>query len=988
MQLNIYEGTTPQNKASYSVPYVVTVDNFLDEELDICPIEIKHIPRGEPFSRFSVASLLEDESTEPAHWMIASDDVQTNIGTGYSNHVLRLVEPTKWLERFIVGNKTVTQPIYNDYTTKPMKVYPEPIDGYDVLPNTPSYLTPYATGENVGIYSPAFFRVGFDPTKPVEEKKMVPGFISVSLTYIVKCDGVVVDYGERKWSASQWSQYIGELHPASFYTTKPGTYTLEWVSRLVVGMDVFLRGAIFTFAVVPAVAYSPRTLKDAAMSMICAAETLKGNEGQPVPRFTLNADIAAELEKITSPELTVTGATLREALDEIGKCIGAVTVLEIKPSDDGERFIYEITFEKYCKETSADTRELGTPCDIYSTVSCEDYCTALDATVDNLVQYAVGGSIYDPSPQLWRTPRSEDASYRLTEDSAEVFTAFPIERIDGLTCRIYDDDFGVVDLDLKKYLFEASEYAALSSFSSAYPYTKAYALCYTLGQRNITGLNFLLPHAVSQIFQTAALVNIVNKELAEKGINKSYGLLSELDFTVILFRVKYVPTGAARVRMRKPSSYGMTESVLAFNQGAAKLDATAFGRGMFGNVLRMGNKQTTYVYKAPLGVNVPKKGERFGDDGYVSEIREEFAPEQKTVTITISDGFNRLSQFVGVNKAQRLFEISERMSLDRHIVYEDRCLISIEKREGLSGSILTGDFIYYLRDAFLNIPKKDKQKLQLFAVTTGFDEGGNSLASCLLPCVPYGIGNALTFTVSFADNYGAGRRIDAQKETLETDANGKETAYYAAEADVRYTDMFGRVADIELTIEDGIADPHMPSVSAADISNGQALPALPDVVKNVLSPIVKAEGTNRIYVDKDSREAIKTLTYQISFLETDGIKISPHFAEKLPYVGCYDRFAIILTNGNINNLTEWVRLDKDSSYMPINGFPDEDYPTALEREVLPVKFTANKDADGWAVVDYNEVREENGEKYHRFLFGKNGHVSKDETVTVYFNFFH
>lgn len=989
MKITIYSEGKPRKGHHFSLPYTVITDSFLDEELDVCPVELKHTTVKAPFPRFSAASIVEDDAAKKKYWMIGSDEVHTSASTGLSDHVIQLVEPTKWLERFIVGNKTVTQPIYNDYATNPMKVYPEPIDGCDILQDSPSYLTPYAIGENVGIYSPAAFGVGFDPTKP-GEKKMIPGLIRITLTYIVKRDGVVVDYGEHKWSASQWSQYIGEggLFAAYFSTTKPGTYTLEWVSRSTVGMDVFLRGASYNFAVVPAVAASPRTLKNAAMSMICAAETLKGTGGNPVPRFTLNAEIAAELEKITSPELTVTGATLREALDEIGKCIGAVTVLEIKPSDDGERFIYEITFEKYCKETSADTSELGTPCDIYSTVSCEDYCTALDATVDNLVQYAVGGSIYDPSPQLWRTPRSEDASYRLTEDSAEIFTAFPIERIDGLTCRIYDDDFGVVDLDLKKYLFEASEYAALSSFSATYPYTKAYALCYTLGQRNITGLNFLLPHAVSQIFQTAALVNIVNKELAEKGINKSYGLLSDLDFTEILFRVKYVPTGAARVRMRKPSSYGMTESVLAFNQGAAKLDATAFGRGMFGNVLRMGNKQTTYVYKAPLGVNVPKKGERFGDDGYVSEIREEFAPEQKTVTITVSDGFNRLSQFVGVNKAQRLFEISERMSLDRHIVYEDRCLISTENRQELNGSILTGDFIYYLRDAFLDISEDNRQKLQLFAVTTGFDEGGNPLASCLLPCIPYGIGNALTFTVSFADNYGSGRRIDAQRATLATDKDGNETAYYAAEADVRYTDMFGRVADIELAIEDGIADAHMPNVSAADVSNGQALPALPDVVKNVLSPIVKAEGMNRIYADKDSREAIKTLTYQISFLESDGIKISPHFAEKLPYVGCYDRFAIVLTNGNINNLTEWVRFDAESGYMSINGFPDEDYPTALEREVLPVKFTANKDADGWAVVDNNETREENGEKYLRFLFGKNGHVSKDETVTVYFNFFH
>lgn len=1000
MKITIYSEGKPHKGHRFSLPYTVITDSFLDEELDVCPIEIKHIQKSEPFPRFSIASLLEDESEEPEYWMIASDNVQTNTGTGYSNHVLRLVEPTKWLERFIVGNKTVTQPIFSDYLTSSETVVPltpkteYPIFSCAKLLSIFSYKTPFSNAEKFPIYPPYCFDKVAD--------RVDAGVGNFGTTGIdLECKIVNMDTGgtylfskryEKKQDVSaptEWSN----TNPIEYVTLGIGTFTITYsiiITHHYDGLKDRFVGE-YSVAVVAPKSDNPRTLKDAAMSMICAAETLKGNEGQPVPRFTLNAEIAAELEKITSPELTVTGATLREALDEIGKCIGAVTVLEIKPSDYGGRFIYEINFEKYCKETSADTSELGTPCDIYSAASCEDYCTALDATVDNLVQYAEGGSIYDPSPQLWRTPRSEDASYRLTEDSAEIFTAFPIERIDGLTCRIYDDfgeHGGVVDLDLKKYLFEASEYAALSSFSSVYPYTKAYALCYTLGQRNITGLNFLLPHAVSQIFQTAALVNIVNKELAANGIDKSYDLFSELDFTKILFRVKYVPTGAARVRMRKPSSYGMTESVLAFNQSSAKLDATAFGRSMFGNVLRMGNKQMTYVYKAPLGAKVPKKGERFGENGYVSEIREEFAPEQKTVTITVSDGFNRISQFVGVNKAQRLFEISERMSLDRHIVYEDRCLISTEKREGLSGSILTGDFIYYLRDAFLSISKEDKQKLQLFAVTTGYDEGGNALASCLLSCIPYGIGNALTFTVSFADNYGAGRRIASERTAFASNESGEKASYYAAEEDVRYTDFFGRVAELELAIEDGIDEGHMPNVSNMGISIGQTLPAIASDVKDITSPIVKANGANRIYVDKDSREAIKTLTYQISFLEADGIKISPHFAEKLPYVGCYDRFAIILTNGNINNLTEWVRLDKDSSYMPINGFPDEDYPTALEREVLPVKFTVKKDADGWAVVDNNETREENGEKYLRFLFGKNGHVSEGEAITVYFNFFH
>lgn len=963
----------PSAGISEEIPFWVSVDTFIDEELDVSPITIENTLISSPFTRFAVA-VLEPDGEPPSYWMIGSDTVSTGVN-GLSQHVVQLIEPTKWLERFMVGNKAVTQPLFVDYFPG-RKVEGEGVEGSFSLNllDLYWYTSPWETGTTIPIYPLACFE---QADKAINDSS---GFLGTSISLackVISPSGSVQEF-EKTYTKSYSEDVPNDWKSTAIDTRatldESGVYTVEYTLDFAPGnIHGTKNRCAYKIASVSKTAGKERSLKDAALSMIWAAESLNESE---TPTFKLNPELASYLDTITAPEITVTSANLREALDECAKYVDSITRLDVVPTDAG--FEYVVDFEKYCKDTEADLSQLGNPVNtVTRSVSCEDYCTALDATADNVVQYEKSGSLSDPSPQFYRTPRSEDATYRVTENNALIMTAFPIERLDELMCRFYHEGKTYI-LSLTRYVFESTEYGALSSYETTYPFSKAYALSYTLGQKNIAGLNFTVPNPVHPIFSKPAIVNIINREIVIVYGEDApqFNNFEALDFTKLMFIVTYVPTGTVRVRMRKPNSFGCPESVLAYNQSAAKLDATAFGRSMFGAAMRMGNVITTLQYAAPISAHVPSKGEMVGEDGYISEVRVSYGADHKKVTIEVSDGFNRISQFVGVNKSQRMFEISERMSLDRHIVYEDFCLVGTRSRLG-KGSLVTKEFLDYFESSF-DLPSKP---IGPYISGRGFDDAGNPLVAFMIPAISYGLGNAITFTGSFDDNYGAGRRIDGDKRSVKEQVEEEEkteSGFYVTETDVRYTDLFGRIEKMEFAVSDGISFLDTQQMTEGKyLSIANTFPQQHEDIKAIQIYLAKTSGDKRLLIDKDSRECIKTLTYQISFLEADDIKISSSFAESTPFAGKIQRIRFAPIDHKISNITEYAYVN-DEDIVEAESYSDLEASAVLARFIVPRRAVA------WAAIDYDPDRKDGK---HRFLFGKNGDIEAGKLVEVSFTFF-
>lgn len=945
MKFIFHTSGKPTEGEAYTVPYTVITNSFLDEELDSTSIELNKIDRAEPFKPFTIVTMYASDS-DVIRWMVATDNAVKDIPTGKWTHTVTLIEPTKWLERWMVGNKAVTQQI-NKYfdDEEPADVVPDmqlvrefgEILGYRNL-NLATLLDlkdeyKYSSPMQMGGKIPIYFPFAFDSFKDdFNQNEVVYG----GEFYYILQNGNIVDSGEissldqvgKAVDIKEYSPEMGQLKIIYIFNT----YGTAW-------------SGYFYGSYTIDIAYDAEEISTAtaALSMITAAQNLLENESGI---FELDADTVPDGK---CPELTVTNATLREALDEIGKTFGAISRLDIEA--DGDAFSYKIRFEKFCKDELAELPD--SPGEVIASISCEDYCTSLDATVSNLVRYSDGGTIIDPAPDAFRTLRSEDASYRVTETSGEIFTAFPIERLDHLWVNISAiDESKTKEEDIAQYCFESSEYSLLSSYLASYPYSKAYALEYTLGRKNIRGLSFEQESAVSQLFKQPAIVNIINAEF-----KTTFTDLSGLDFTKILFRVEYVPTGEARVRMRKPWSFGERESVLPYNQSAAKIDSVAFGRAMFGNVLRMGNEQTSYTFTVPLDYAAPERGCRIGENGYIAEVKTEYAPASKKVTFVIVQGFNRLSAFVGVNQSLRLFEISERMSLDRHIIAEDFCIIGKEPREAAVASAAKTSLKAKIKAAFT---APTESTTSVVARAQGYSQE-HALSTVLLPCLTYALGNSIVFNFSYSDNFGAGRRIDPISY---------ESEMFKTETDVTYADAFGRIDLLDVSFLEGAG---VSSDKLSDLAN--ALPALiPDQTEdsNKLAEFLR-EDSNAIVINKDSREAIKGVTYQLNFMEADGIKVSPSFAESTAFGAEGKQLFFVTLNKSVNNLTQNFATE-DTAQNSTDG-EVEDFVNGFR-----VTFTVKPEGAGetaWAVID----------KSGRFCFGANEPLPVGD-FSIYFSFVH
>lgn len=964
MKIIFYETHDPQNGVEYQVPYTVSVSSFLDEELDNTAVELTKIERAEPFKPFAIAEFKPTEE-ESIYWLVASDSSVKDIATGRYTHTVQLIEPTKWLERWMVGNKAVSHPI-SEKVSKASGVtfdFDKQYQGSGLF-EIDSYTTP-TTSDKIAIYSPlAEEKLSALISQGGLDIRAFSGYFWAEIEY---ADGnakrITINYGTGKnFEIIRNDFNVAVSDPYSevlLYEDSIGPWcVIKYLIDFGPSYPLAIGNMILTGLY--SVGFASNSQNSTYSTVVnnfakTAQNLLEGEAGV----FVLDS---SSIPPDDCPEIVVSNATLREALDEIGKTFGAISRLDIYKS--GGKFAYKIGFEKFCKDEIAALPDL--PGEVIYSQSCEDYCTVLDATVDNLVQYADGGTIIDPAVDAFRTLRSEDASYRVTEGNCEILTEFPIERLDHLWVSIKGIDSGETrTLDIAKYCYESAEYSLLSSYLASYPYSKAYALEYSIGSRAIRGLSFEMEDALSELLRQPAIVNIINREFGT-----SFNDGTPLDFTRLLFRVEYVPTGSARVRMWKPWSYGMHESVLPFNQSAAKLDSSAFGRSMFGNVIRMGNVQAAYIFTLPLSYSLPERGCRIGEDGYLAEVKTEYGPASKKVTFTVVQGFNRLSAYVGVNQTLRLFEISERMSLDRHLIVEDFCSIGTEQTDLERPTSVKDNLIAVFESLFYYSDAPNPARI--VAKATGYT-GRKNLGSVLKPCLTYALGNAIAITFCYHDNFAAGRRINRISYQDE---------FFKTMTDVPYADAFGRIDLLEVDFMRGVPSRVFSSESdqiANDMAIANALPAVDGETLNELAADYFArftKGSNAIVVNKDSREAIKGVTYQINIMERDGVKVSPTLAECTGFGSQGHNLFLVLLNKPINNLTQTVSNDD-----MIGGTRYSATHTASTPNGFSVTFdgltSGLSSMLAWAVID------DKG----RFCFGKNERLT-DSSLTVYFSFYH
>ncbi len=586
----------------------------------------------------------------------------------------------------------------------------------------------------------------------------------------------------------------------------------------------------------------------------------KENANRRAPRFRLNgvtydksgdatveSGQAKELDEILAPEFAFTKMTFREMLQQVGGYIHAEPRISAEKRDIKNNMNYfEIVFDKY-GETKQSYIKNKRYFSAGLKTSVNDYCTGLDSSADNLISqidYAQG-VVVEPFNGGYKSLRCASASIRLAEDdNTYIETNLPQytakkQVIVKLDRTINGKNF----VDITPYIFEQADYNNLSSYGgNENKYSKAFALYYEQGTKNIKGLFFKDP-AVIESLQTTALTNILRAGIDDYSIN--YNSIN--DAVKLAFQVSYLPIQSARIKTTKQTVIGGLPRELAYNQTANAIETRYYGENLKGAVARLGNVEKTYTYHLAFMWQIPKVGLLFDDDYYISSVSVEYLPLYISCTIGLSKDFNRLSEYVGINSNKRMWQVSEKQSIERQSVY--RAYIKVSENTTTNATNLTVDEI---AESLFNTKRGDDSTVAAppisLCVLRPKDYNKNPIKDYKLAMsvASVSMGNTMTFSCRCKDNYSAGQKILPQKN-----ADGTVTGTWAV--DVPFGDYYGRAYYLDFEF-----------LRFLNNMNADNLPEIPSGTGTASAEIKTSDWRYR----KDSRE-VPEISLQLCVVSDD-----------------------------------------------------------------------------------------------------------------------
>ena len=833
MKQRLFIGNTFDSKVEYTQDVIlpIKIEFLLDLGLNGGRVTLKDTNISTRISTGTSAWILFDETTFSDEFIISDDNVIVKTGMNLFDHELILVEATKKQERDIVDTCTTTNAIVPTYTNL------ETING--------SYWT-----DNNTTQVPLGFNSGYNGIKDIKIKGSIitlysaEHFLSVNPPFTTEPPYIAPEYWDSTSGKFYTKIYRDNVLVYENYTqfgvvnltlNTPGVYTFEYKGT---STDSVLGSYYYSFsiAVVPESGLRTKTISDVVNKLLITTNTLRESE---TPKYTFDSVQDTFYSTILSPEFSFTKTTLRESLNQVGEYIHAIPhltngVIYFEKLGGTE----EVEFvEKYISNQSNQ--------------SYEQFCAGLDSQVENITNTdnQEQGAVIEPFAGGYITPRTEDVSFRITDDTAIIETKFPIEKILRLDGGFLNDNTPCGDI--AQYVVEQSTYKNLSSYQNIYPYSKAFALYYVQGSNNIYGLNFKLPNAISSAFTQYAIINILERVTGRdlSTIFSTYGMIQ------LQFRITYIPSTTARVRQFKNNLSGYYNlPTLIYNQSANKVDSTAYGEMLKGAVARIGNEEITKTFIYKNYADIPTVGELVDNRYYISAVDIECYSDYYKCTFGLSKDFNRLSKYIGIDKNLRRYEVSEKMVIDRYIALEDFLIIGDLPDTDIYNSnyFLSQYAISSMQKCFLNIETEITPATR--ATTSTYNSDDHLIQVFDLPCISYGLGNSIYIKFDFVDNYSAGNK---------SIGSVFNTGYERVQQALPYADYFGEMETMGIVI-------HRSFGSCTDYDEailcGNSNPEFTAI--NISVPDeqeVINTGTDRIIVKKDNREAIK-LGYQLHFI--------------------------------------------------------------------------------------------------------------------------
>lgn len=939
----------------------------LDESLDLNYIELKGIDLDVPFQPFlNVTMEIQDSSGKHTIKRLVESDTVTEVISNKSyNHNLLCIEETKWLERLFV-EKTVRQPLIHDYSEinpyvfvefarkanddKYKRVDTDKADMWDLLNSTVITGTTLTLSNPIELMWQIYRKFNIEyPSISLEE---------INAKLIISRDGIIKAEQTAVWDS------VGTLRPDwtfNFTPDEEGSYdfNITLTGEIYDGGDYILITDKANFSISSIITDKKKedyTIKDVINQLLETCITLREGEtkwfelARTADYLGASSDYKKQIDIIlntTSPEFTFSKMSLFEALKTIGDFAHFIPRLQ-------NRKIY---FDLLGQMEYADTESLG---EYYSNVSSQasnDFCNALDSQVNNLTNMDdVGqGSVSTPSTNGYRTLRTEMGNVQITDTNIIIPTEDNIEDVVKLEIGYLNDSENTYVGDITPFVFEEDEYNTLSSYNTAFPLSKMFAIKYKQGAKNITELSFKRENAVSGSFEDFAIKNIIYKKLG-RDINWWNSFWSADDVAKLQYRLTYIPSTNTKVTQFKENPDEMSSKPLyiAYNQSASKVSSNAYGENLKGTIAKLGNVVKTKMYILPTFDLIPKCGTLFDKDYYISVVKYEVYPNFIKCEVGLSKNYNNKSAYVEINSQLEFFEYNRNITIDRYVVYEEFCEImdEITKVEDNRDTLITEAGLDKFKDNF--VYSENSSNPLSIVKAQGYSDRSGALTEVVLPVISLGIGNSLLFAYHYEDTISAGTR--AFNSSL-----GRYQNY------VKYTDIYGEVDKLKLTY--GL-DTQTPSSYAEAVSEGDSLPLTTNLGETT---DYFATGDDKIVLRKGVGEN-PHITYQIHFVTRNkdyvigsGLTRKNVFTNSEPKM-----FKLYALKEKINKFETKIDL---TNAVEVGTLEEGGYNTYMKYVAFEEMIAPEGDYVAWAIVQtYNNSND--------LIIGKNIDFKGGDTLTM------
>lgn len=919
-----------------------------------------------------------------------------SVGAKY-DWTINTIELTKAMERRFIGTLTSTKYLHTDYASAYQQVSENLNNGLATgykkyIDITQHYYSPVIVGKSFTVFSNRY-SINVTPNGTV-----TAGSIK-RLNVVVKSPSGSVLMNEDL--TANKNIRLDEI----------GTYTLTEtlvITWTLVGdpgtMDETFKNELSFAAFTQIAPKTQPTITSVCQRLLSSGITRRvgidtGAEIQK-QEYVLDENFAQEYKNITAPEFSFTNCTLWDALSQVGGYIHAIPrLVPLSTTDDTH---YKVTFDKLGGSEQAPTM----PPMIYqdSTIDSNEWCGKITSPAQNLCNTTDEGGAITEFGNDYITVRTEDGNIEINGDNVLIRTSLPIQQLIKLECGFIPDyNSGNTPVgDITAYAYEDAEYSVLSSYwGTAYPYSKAWALRWKQGGNIIDGLTFKQEGqtSVSEAFNNTAIVNIINAKtgIGLKPIDTSNGEW----YRRLAFKVTYVPIATARVEAVKPvlTDGGETSNALVYNQGANVAETSFYGEKMRGAIARLGQDVEQRTYDIKTYSQMPKVGQIL-DGKYIATVDAEYDITRIRITVTLAKNFNQLSQFVGLNSNYRLYDISEKQSVERHIHYAERIIVGKSAYASRYSYQSNGNTVVDTHNTILryftlmmkrtfdrgawSADESDYVINKIMCAFVSFDKF-NASDGILMPVVAFPFGNSICFNISFYDNYGAGFQSSNDFENEKNKATQRL---------VPYTDVYGEFSKMSLFMSDNAWTP-----SFNEQKDGGKAMLYPEGTLFSKYGFTTLEATGNLddyalKIDKDSREQID-ISYQVHYVsDSDDIIVCPGLATFNPYVSKEeailepDKFYVIWQKQTINALNKDIVASTSITMQELSA------DTAWEENTTPLKHILMVNgilkwnpmtcpingAKSWAIC------KKVGTDRYTILFGQNVDRNSGETTdAIYFS---